>query len=190
MVKARSLRIVDVDAAMQRDQLVSASVVARNGRVVVGRFQTLPYAPRKGLVATLAEPSAGSQWWFANGQKGDGVAERVILYNPLDTDASADVTVFPADPATGNPVPLKYTVPAKQRVEVDLSGIDEVPAGRAQHHRGHRSRSARSWPSGCSTSSAKDRTATTVQAGSRISGVAVVRARSGRRRAAPTSSRW
>jgi hypothetical protein len=129
VVKARSLRIVDVDAAVQRDTLVSASVVARNGRVVVGRFQTLPYAPRKGLVATLGEPSAGSQWWFANGQKGDGVAERVILYNPLTTDTSVNVTVFPADPATGNPVPLTYTVPAQQRVAVDIGATDQVPAG-------------------------------------------------------------
>jgi hypothetical protein len=129
VVKARSLRVIDVDAAIQRDQLVSASVVARNGRVVVGRFQTLPYSPRKGLVATLAEPSAGSQWWFANGQKAAGMTERIILYNPIDTDSSADVTVFPADPAAGPPVPLKYTIPPKQRVEVDLSSIDEVPAG-------------------------------------------------------------
>jgi hypothetical protein len=129
VVKARSLRIIDVDAAIQRDQLVSASVVARNGRVVVGRFQTLPYAPRKGLVATLGEPSPGSQWWFANGQKGNGVKERVILYNPLDTDSSADVTVFPADPSAGAPVPLKYTIPSKQRVEVDVSSLEEVPAG-------------------------------------------------------------
>jgi hypothetical protein len=167
VVKARSLRIIDVDAAVQRDQLVSASVVARNGRVVVGRFQVLPYIPRKGLVATLAEPSAGSQWWFADGRKGDGVDERVILYNPLDTDSSADVTVFPADPSAGAPIPLKYTVPSKQRVEVDLSSVEEVPAGphsvavatdadrplvaeRVLDLVGH------------------DRTATTVQAGSRV----------------------
>ncbi len=167
VVKARSLRIVDVDAAVQRDQLVSASVVARNGRVVVGRFQTLPYAPRKGLVATLAEPSAGSQWWFANGQKGDGVAERVILFNPLDSDASADVTIFPADPNTGNPVPLKYTVPAKQRVEVNLSAIDDVPAGA-------HSITVATDPDHPVVAErvldlvTKDRTATTVQAGSRI----------------------
>jgi len=168
VVKARSLRIIDVDAAIQRDQLVSASVVARNSRVVVGRFQTLPYAPRKGLVATLAEPSTGSQWWFANGQKGDGVAERVILYNPLDTDSSADVTVFPADPAAGTPVPLKYTIPSKQRVEVDLSGIDEVPAG-------PHSIAVATDPDQPIVAErvldlvGKDRSATTVQAGSRVS---------------------
>ena len=167
VVKARSLRVVDVDAAVQRDQLVSASVVARNGRVVVGRYQSLPYAPRKGLVATLAEPSAGSQWWFADGQKGDGVAERLILFNPLDTDASADVTVFPADPTTGDPVPLKYTVGAKQRVEVDVSGIDEVPAG-------PHSITVATDPDHPVVAErvldlvGADRTATTVQAGSRI----------------------
>jgi hypothetical protein len=167
VVKARSLRVIDVAATIQRDQLVSASVVARNGRVVVGRFQTLPYAPRKGLVATLAEPSVGAQWWFANGEKGDGVDERVILYNPLDTDSSADVTVFPADPAAGAPVPLKYTIPSKQRVEVDLSSIDGVPAGR-------HSIAVATDPDRPVVAErvldlvGKDRTATTVQAGSRV----------------------
>ena len=189
VVKARSLRVIDVAATIQRDQLVSASVVARNGRVVVGRFQTLPYAPRKGLVATLAEPSAGSQWWFANGQKGDGVAERVILYNPLDTDSSADLTVFPADPASGAPVPLKYTIPSKQRVEVDLSSIDGVPAGR-------HSITVTTDPDRPVVAErvldlvGKDRTATTVQAGSRISAVAVVRAHPGAGWRHATSSRW
>jgi hypothetical protein len=135
--------------------------------VVVGRFQVLPYSPRKGLVATLAEPSAGSQWWFADGRKGDGVDERVILYNPLDTDSSADVTVFPADPAAGAPVPLKYTVPSKQRVEVDLSSIEEVPAGT-------HSVTVATDPDRPLVAErvldlvGKDRTATTVQAGSRI----------------------
>jgi hypothetical protein len=167
VVKARSLRVIDVDAAIQRDQLVSASVVARNGRVVVGRFQTLPYSPRKGLVATLAEPSAGSQWWFADGRKGAGVSERVILYNPLDTDSSADVTVFPADPATGGPIPLKYTIPSKQRVEVDLSSLEQVPAG--PHSIAVVTDAARPVVAERVLDLVgKDRTATTVQAGSRV----------------------
>ncbi|HKA04387.1 MAG TPA: DUF5719 family protein [Acidimicrobiales bacterium] len=129
VVKARSLRVVDVDKAMQRDALVSTTVQARNGRVVVGRFQSLPGPSRKGLVMTLGAPSAGSQWWFADGKKADGVNERVILYNPRDDDSSVDVTVFPADPTAGSPVPLKYTVPAHQRVEVGISASQDVPAG-------------------------------------------------------------
>src|SRR5262249_42165479 len=129
VVKARTLRVIDVAATVQRDTLVSASVVARNGRVVVGRFQSLPYAPRKGFVATLAESGGGSQWWFANGQKGDGVAERLVLYNPFDDDTSANVTIFPADPTKGAPVPLTYSVPSHQRVSVDVSTTEQVPAG-------------------------------------------------------------
>jgi Family of unknown function (DUF5719) len=131
VVKARTLRVVDVDKAMQRDTLVSATVQARNGRVVVSRFQSLPGPTRKGLVMTLGAPSAGSQWWFADGEKGDGVKERVVLYNPRDDDSSVDVTVFPADPTAGSPVPLKFTVPPHQRVDADLSSNEEVPAG---HH--------------------------------------------------------
>src|SRR5262245_37459123 len=73
VVKARTLRVVDVDKSMQRDTLVSATVQARNGRVVVSRFQSLPGPTRKGLVMTLGAPSAGSQWWFADGEKGDDV---------------------------------------------------------------------------------------------------------------------
>ncbi len=129
VVKARSLQTVDVDKAMQRDKLVSTTVHARDGRVVVAKFQTMGGPDRKGLVTTLGAPSAGSQFWFANGQKGDGLSERVILYNPGTVDSSADVTVFPADPKAGSPVPLKFTVPAGQRVEADISGTDGVPPG-------------------------------------------------------------
>jgi hypothetical protein len=167
VVKARSLRVVDVGGVVQRDALVSASVTARNGRVVVGRSQTVSDTQRKGLVSTLAEPSAGSQWWFANGQKGDGVKERVILYNPLDDDTSVDLTVFPADPAAGDPVPLRYTVPTHQRVEVDLSANEDVPLG-------PHSIAVAAPPDHPVVAErvldvvTKDRVATTVQAGSRM----------------------
>jgi hypothetical protein len=167
VVKARSLRVVDVAAAVQRDTLVSASVVARNGRIVVGRFQSLPHAPHKGFIATLAESSGGSQWWFANGQKGDGIAEQLVLYNPFDDDTSANVTIFPSDPSKGSPVPLTYSVPSHQRVSVDLSAAEQVPAGShsivVTTDPDHPVVAER-----VVDLTTKDRDATTVQAGSRV----------------------
>jgi Family of unknown function (DUF5719) len=167
VVKARTLRVIDVAAAVQRDTLVSASVVARNGRVVVGRFQSIPYAPRKGFIASLAESSGGSQWWFANGQKGDGVDEQLVLYNPFDDDTSANVTIFPSDPTKGTPVPLTYSVPSHQRVAVDVASTDQVPAG-------SHSIMVTTDPDRPVVAervidiTTKDRDATTVQAGSRV----------------------
>jgi hypothetical protein len=128
VVKGQSVKVVDVDAAVERYATVASSVVARSGRIVVGRYETLPTAPRRGFVGGLGAPSAGAQWWFAGGRKGEGVSERVIVYNPGDDDATADVTVFPATSAA--PIPLQVTVSAHQRVSVDISRSADVPAGR------------------------------------------------------------
>jgi hypothetical protein len=131
-VPPRSLRTIDVAAAVQRDQRVATSVKARNGRVVVGRHLVRPANPSKGLLAGLASPSAGSQWWFSNGGKNSTVAESLVLYNPGEDDVTANVTVFPVDPAAegATTLPLTPTVRAGTAVQVQLSNNDQLPDGR------------------------------------------------------------
>ena len=169
VVKARSLRIVDVDEAVQRDKLVSASVrrPQRPGRgrpVPDDAVRPRPQGPR----ATLGAPSAGSQWWFANGQKGDGVAERVVLYNPGSRRRERRRDLLPGRPRHGQPGAAQYTVPAGQRVE---------PSTSAPPTRCRPGRTASWWRTDPDQPVvaervldlvAKARTATTVQAGSRL----------------------
>jgi hypothetical protein len=97
--------------------------------VVVGRYNLLRDDPRKGMVTGLGSPSPGPQWFFANGQKGNGYSERVLLYNPGTDDASVDVTFFAAKASSASPVPLTVSVPAGQRVELKVATTAQVPNG-------------------------------------------------------------
>jgi hypothetical protein len=128
LVPGRSLRRVDVDEAVRRNTQVSTSVEARAGRVVAGWVQTYRSPERRSVVATVPAPSAGTQWWFANGRKGEGVSERVVLYNPHPTTASeVTVTVVPSEPPGAEPVTISEVVPPLTTRTVDIAGNAEVP---------------------------------------------------------------
>jgi hypothetical protein len=129
VVPAQSVRVVDIDETVLRNTLVSTSVTVGQGRVVAGRLQTYNQRPRRGLVAGLASPWAGSAWWFANGRKGEGIAERVVVYNPGAEDAEVDITLFPADPAAGVVAPITVTLPPNSSTAVDIGANEEVPEG-------------------------------------------------------------
>jgi hypothetical protein len=129
VVPAHALRLVDVDQAVLRNTLVSSTVTAKTGRLVVGRLQTYNQKPRRGLVAGLASPVAATEWWFANGRKGQGVAERLVIYNPNDDDADVTVSLFPADSSTDLIDPIEVSVPSGSSTVVDVSGTAAVPDG-------------------------------------------------------------
>jgi hypothetical protein len=128
VVPARTLRLVDVDQAVQRNELVATSVEARSGRVVVGRYQT-HRSLRRGLVAGLVSPSPGTTWLFPGGDKGEAAVERIVILNPGDDDAEVDVTLYPADPAAALVEPISLPVAAGGVEVVDISATDFVPDG-------------------------------------------------------------
>jgi len=131
VVPARSLKVVKVDDHVRRNTLVSTAVVARAGRIVVGRYQGYALLPRRGIVSGLAAPAAGAEWWFANGQKGGGTSERLVLFNPGKTDVDVDISLFPADPVGAVPIePLAVTLAGGASTVLDLSASDVVPEGR------------------------------------------------------------
>lgn len=64
-----------------------------------------------------------SRWYFAEGNISD-YSERLIMFNPTATDATATMTFFPSDIPT---IERTLTVPANSRVDVALN--DLVTAG-------------------------------------------------------------
>lgn len=129
VVPARSVRVIDVDETVLRNTLVSSTVTAGSGRVVVGRLQTYNQPPRRGLVAGLVSPYAGTDWWFANGRKGAGIAERVVLYNPTEDEATVDITVFPSEAAAEPVAPISVTLAPTSSQVVDIAANEAVPEG-------------------------------------------------------------
>lgn len=92
-VPPRSVRTIRIAELGARDEpIISVSVEATAGRLVVGRAQEYNGGGRFGFDVSLAAPELRDQWWFADGERGDGVTETFSIYNP--TDEEVEVQVF------------------------------------------------------------------------------------------------
>lgn len=121
VVPGRSLLVVDVDDHARRRDAVAAEVVARRGRLVVGRS----YRKGTGSSTTIAAPSPTSTWYLPGGVRTDGVANRLVVANPSDQDAEVSVELRLQE---GAAEPLTLAVPAQERAELNLDD-QRVPKG-------------------------------------------------------------
>ena len=116
-VPPKSVKVISIAELGNRDEpIIAASVTTRSGRLVVGRAQHFTGAGRLGYDVSLAAPALRDQWWFADGERGDGITETFSIYNPTDSDVS--VTPFflglPSEFDGGGFAPIE--VPARQVV--------------------------------------------------------------------------
>jgi hypothetical protein len=58
----------------------------------------------------LGQTAPGHDWLFSHGRVGDGVDERIVLYNPGDAAAEVEVTVEAVDSAKRQPQPFGVVV--------------------------------------------------------------------------------
>ncbi|WP_040492040.1 DUF5719 family protein [Ilumatobacter nonamiensis] len=92
-VLPRSVRTIPVAELGARDEpVVSVAIEATAGRLVVGRAQEYSGGGRFGYDISLGAPELRDQWWFADGQVGEGIDEQYAIYNP--TEDEVEVTVF------------------------------------------------------------------------------------------------
>lgn len=127
-IPARSVQIIDMDAVAARDEAqVAVSVVASRGTLLVGRAQLYDGGGRLGYSMTLASPTTRSQWWFANGERAPGVAERFSIYNPTEND----VQVTPVFLGVASEVLTdSVAIPAGEVVTFPVDSIAGLPDGR------------------------------------------------------------
>lgn len=144
VVPGRSLRVIQVDEVVRRRAQVAGALVARTGRIVVGRIQKLnpdppvpdsPEAPdgRGGVSSPLGAPALDTAFAFASVEKGDGVTTRLVVANPGEREAVVLVELWPeagVDPTVGGPEPLELTVPPRASVALSLAEEELVPPGR------------------------------------------------------------
>jgi hypothetical protein len=116
-VPAKSVKVITIAELGNRDEpIIAASITTRGGRLVVGRAQHFTGGGRLGYDVSLAAPALRDQWWFADGERGQGITETFSIYNPTDGDVEVDVYFLglPLEFDGGGFAPIN--VPARQVV--------------------------------------------------------------------------
>ncbi len=130
-IAPRSVQVIDVDSIAARDEpQVAVNVRAQRGAtLLVGRAQLYSGGGRLGYSMTLASPVLRSQWWFANGQKGEGITERYSIYNPGDADVQVQ-PLYLGIPSDVQVAVDPITVPAGELVTYTSDTVAGLPDGR------------------------------------------------------------
>jgi hypothetical protein len=119
------------DLGARDEPVIAVSIAAERGRLVVGRAQHYLGGGRLGYDVSLAAPAPRDQWWFADGDAGEGITETFAIYNPTDDDVQVDVVFLgiPLDTLAGDNT---IDVPSRQVVVYDPSADDAItlPPGR------------------------------------------------------------
>ena len=127
VVKGRGMVAVPVGDNVRRRAAVSTIVKSRVGRLVVARLQTFDGTgdvPRSGVSLALGAPVPRPVWYFPEGYAGDGVTERIQIYNPSSREARVAIDML-LDQGEADPVEL--TVPAVSRVTFTVNDEPRVP---------------------------------------------------------------
>lgn len=130
VIPAQSIRVLNIpDSGFRDEKILAVSVIASAGRIVAAKDQHFLGAGRLGHVLALGSPSTSDQWWFADGEKGTGIAETYMIFNPGDQDVLADVVMLGIDPTIAAVQPTTLTIPANDVVAFDVSAIVGLPDG-------------------------------------------------------------
>jgi hypothetical protein len=135
VVPARSVVAASIGDDVTRKEQVSAQVHVRSGRLVVDRIQTFDGTDgREGLTLGLGQPTPAPLWVFPDGKVGDGISEQIVVFNPTEDVAEAEIELRLDDPAKHEvPEPFELTISPKGYQIVTLEDEDRVPKDVAFH---------------------------------------------------------
>lgn len=126
VVPGGGLVVVDIGTHVRRREAISTEVAVRSGRVVAAQTLARSLPGRAGLSAALGAPSAGAEWYFADGLVADGLAERYAVANPGRREAKVLIEISLAE---GVAEPLERTIPPRSRLDVVMGAEVGVPKG-------------------------------------------------------------
>ncbi len=133
---AKSISINEVGA--QNESSVALNIQATSGQIIASRIQHYLGAGRLGYSATVGTPSLQRDWWFTSGRTGSTVNEKLVAYNPTDTDAQVTVTFFGVgitngiapDQVSDAALPSSaVTIPAGGVVAIKTDDVADLPKG-------------------------------------------------------------
>lgn len=111
LVRSRQLVVLNVEEVVTRRQRVSTQVVARSGRVVVDRVQTVTSGETVVAEVGSGAPGAADAWYFPEGRVDPSVVEAFYVFNPSDRTADVEVALL-----TGNTDPGTQPEPFQLRL--------------------------------------------------------------------------
>ena len=129
LVPARSLVVVNATDQVPRFSAVSTTIESQAGRIVAGRLQLFDGTEGlEGLTAGPGIPEPQTQWAFSTGPADAEVAEYIVLYNPSDQEAAADISIrLDGSDLGSSPAPFELSVPPQQRVALVLREAGSYP---------------------------------------------------------------
>ena len=127
-IPGRSVRVVELGA---RDEaMIAARVESTRGRVVVARAQHYLGGGRLGYSVALGAPSLADQYYFADGEKAEGVNEQYLVFNASDQEVAVDVRFLGTPPSDAFLNDSELIVPAGRVLSFDTSTVEGLPDGR------------------------------------------------------------
>ena len=130
VIPGRSVRVLDAgDFDARNETILAVSVRATVGRIVVGRSQHYLGRGRLGYTMALAAAGASSRWYFASGEKGDGIDEQFVLYNPGNDDAQVTLIITPTSRNAEAPDPVVLTAPARRVTTYSTAQLSALKPG-------------------------------------------------------------
>ena len=125
LVRGQALTSINVGEFVQRREAVSVSLVARTGRLVVGRLQVFDGSSgRRGVSVGLGAASPGPVWYFPEGLVAEDQNERFLVYNPGRTEAQVELAWALE---SGEAEPLRLTIPRESRLAVIAAEESRIP---------------------------------------------------------------
>ncbi len=127
LVRGQALTTINVGEFVQRRESVSTTLIARTGRLVVGRLQAFDgSAGRRGISVGLGAAAPGPTWYFPEGLVADGLNERFLVYNPGPVEAQVEMSLALE---SGQAEPLRLTIPRESRLTVVAGEESRIPKG-------------------------------------------------------------
>lgn len=140
IVPARGVRSVQMSqVGGDEESILAVTVMATRGKVVAARSQHYLGGGRLGYSTMLGVPEPLDRWWFAGGNAGPNVEERLVLYNPGTEEVSVDV-IFVGDGLTdgtgpegdGGVAPVVSTstfIPPGEVATINTGAAADLPRG-------------------------------------------------------------
>jgi Family of unknown function (DUF5719) len=127
-VPGHSVRVVELGA---RDEpIIATKINATRGRVVAGRAQQYIGGGRLGFTMTLGAPALSSQYYFADGEVGDGITEQYAIYNPTDQEVQVDAVFLGVAVSDTFLNDTSVTVAAGDVEVLSTADVAGLPSGR------------------------------------------------------------
>lgn len=114
----------------RNEAVLAVSVRATSGRFVAGKLQHFLGRGRLGFTSALGAPTTSRQWWFASGEKGAGVNEELVVFNPTEIDQSVSIAFLTGSAEALLREPLILTIPAGRVTTLSTSSLPAIANGR------------------------------------------------------------